>query len=353
VPVSGYTLPVFAVGAAKAALLHLRGGAQTDAVALDLLPGEAEIPVEQVARLDEHTALAVTRSDPGDNLDLTRDTPVWAWVHLTPRTGDALVLEAGEGLGRTAVGDAAIYRYARALFATNLEPLIPASGTLTVRIVLPEGRRLAERTSNAAFGVLEGLALLGTSGIAQPLSAAEQLERFREQLRRCLAGCGEPVLCVGSHGMQVAERLGVAPERIVLAGNWLGALLVEAALGGARSVGLVGYHGKLLKLAGGIFHTSSHVADARLEILAAATVACGLESVQARAVLSASTADAAARMLGEAGAVDVVFPWLARRIAERSRTYVRRYAPECPPVAVVLFDRSGHLLATYEPQRGA
>ena len=30
---------------------------------------------------------------------------------------------------------------------------------------------------------------------------------------------------------------------------------------------LFGYHGKLIKLAGGIFHTHNHLADARIEIL--------------------------------------------------------------------------------------
>lgn len=43
------------------------------------------IPVEQVAALEKTTALAITRSDPGPHLDLTRDTPVWAWVRLEER----------------------------------------------------------------------------------------------------------------------------------------------------------------------------------------------------------------------------------------------------------------------------
>ncbi len=84
-PRSGYTLPVFACAAALAALRCVRGGIQSvDTVSVDLLEPAitAEIPIEQAAALKTDTALAVTRSDPGDNLDITRNTPVWAMVEL-------------------------------------------------------------------------------------------------------------------------------------------------------------------------------------------------------------------------------------------------------------------------------
>jgi cobalt-precorrin-5B (C1)-methyltransferase len=169
---TGYTLPVFAVAAAKAALMHLLGESNP-LIAIDLLPGTAEIPLQQVAALGAGSALAITLSDPGDNLDLTRNTPIWAWVRLATLQSQRLVLEAGEGLGKTSTGEPAIYNYARQLFERNLLPLIPQDKTAIVQIMLPQGRQLAQRTSNEAFGILEGLALLGTSGISQPLSAAD------------------------------------------------------------------------------------------------------------------------------------------------------------------------------------
>jgi cobalt-precorrin-5B (C1)-methyltransferase len=158
---SGYTLPVFAVAAAKAALLHLlENDNARQSVALNLLPETAEIAIVQVAVLNAENALAITVSDPGDNLDLTRHTPVWAWVTVSKRQSEALVLHAGEGLGRTALGEPAIYSYARRLFEANLLSLIPVEQTVAVTIILPEGRQLAKRTSNEAFGILEGLSLL-------------------------------------------------------------------------------------------------------------------------------------------------------------------------------------------------
>ena len=267
---SGYTLPVFAVAAAKAALLHLQQRQSPQTVELDLLPGDAEIPIEQVAVLDHNRALAITRSDPGGNLDLTRNTPIWADVTLDPFSGESLSLVGGEGIGKTEQGQAAIYHYARSLAETNLRELIPQGKTLRVAIILPEGRQLAKRTSNEAFGVLEGLSLLGTHGIAQPHTAIESLNHAKTRLQDIAKQQSDLIFCIGSNGLQVAERLQLPKTAIVQVGNWLGALLVEAGLRQVRSVLLLGYHGKLVKLAGKIFNTSSHIADGKLEILAAA-----------------------------------------------------------------------------------
>ena len=54
---------------------------------------------------------------------------------------------------------------------------------------------------------------------------------------------------------------------IIKIGNWIGPLLVDAAIKKVKTVILFGYHGKLIKLDGGIFHTHNHLADARIEIL--------------------------------------------------------------------------------------
>lgn len=343
---TGYTLPVFAVASAKAALLHLQDRSREtwQSVTLNLMPGEAIIPIQQVARLEANSALAITLSDPGDNLDLTRNTPIWAWVKLQERQQEPLILEGGEGIGKTASGDAAIYRYARRLFAENLLPLVPDDRTLRVSIVLPEGRQLARRTSNEAFGIVDGLSLLGTSGISQPLSAEEHLTELRQILQEKVRDRSHLVFCIGSHGMQVSKQLGIAEEAIVQTGNWIGALLVEAGLRGAKSVLLLGYQGKLIKLAGGIFNTSSHLADAKLEILSAAVVKVRGSLSAVESVLAAPTAEAAYQKLLELDLADAVFSELASTISQKASAYVRKYANVSIELGTILFDRPGNII---------
>jgi cobalt-precorrin-5B (C1)-methyltransferase len=370
---SGYTLPVFAVAAAKAALIYL-GSLNSDTpeasskdralrananrptpvtnpsinienIEIDILPDIVSIPISQIAKLDSQSALAITLSDPGDNLDLTRNTPIWAWVKLSPRQSQALILEAGEGLGKTTAGDPAIYSYARRLFDANLLSIIPPDKTVTVSIILPEGRRLAQRTSNEAFGILEGLSLLGTSGISQPLSAADHLEEFRQQLQSKVKNSPDLVFCIGANGMQVAQRLAIPESSIVQTGNWIGALLVEAGLNNANSVLLLGYQGKLIKLGGGIFNTSSHLADGKLEIISAAVItSCGnLEAAQN--ILNAKTADAAYKILVEMGLDKLVFGLLAEKISHKAENYVQKYANQTLRVNTILFNRQREIIA--------
>ncbi len=343
---TGYTLPVFAIAAAKAALLYLiQAKKPILSISLDLLPEIVDIPIQQVALLDSSSALAITISEPGDNLDLTRNTPIWAIVKISERQEESLILEAGEGLGKTATGEPAIYQFARRLFAANLLPIIPDNTTVTVSIILPEGRELAQRTSNEAFGVLEGLSLLGTSGISQPLSTIEKLEDFKLILQDKIKEYPNLVFCIGSNGQQVAQRLLIPEKVIVSTGNWIGAMLVEAGLYGAESVLLIGYQGKLIKLAGGIFNTSSHIADGKLEIISAAIVEVGGDIEAVKAILNQDTADAAYKYLVELGLSDPVFALLADKISQKAEKYVKKYADVSIKVGTILFDRKGQIIS--------
>ena len=128
-------------------------------------------------------------------------------------------------------------------------------------------------------------------------------------------------------------------------GTWLGALLVEAGLRGAESVLLLGYQGKLIKLAGGIFNTSSHLADAKLEILSAAVLRTGGDLETAQAVLAAKTADAAYHVLLERGWAKPVFDLLAQQISDRASQYVQKYGDRSLQIGTVLFDRQGTVIS--------
>ncbi|MFM7579677.1 MAG: cobalt-precorrin-5B (C(1))-methyltransferase CbiD, partial [Microcystaceae cyanobacterium] len=238
----------------------------------------------------------MTRSDPGDNLDLTRDTPIWAWVTTKPGT-QQLIIQGGEGIGKNATNQSAIYRYARELLTHHLEPYLLPNETLEVTIILPAGRALAQRTSNEAFGIVEGLSLLGTSGISQPLSAAEHLQTLQTQLQEQTKHHPLLVFCIGENGLNFAQQLGFPPEILIKTANWLGPLLVTAALGEVQQILLLGYHGKLVKLAGGIFHTHHHLADARLEIFIAQGVKVGIPTEFLQKLLHCETIEAAWQLL--------------------------------------------------------
>jgi cobalt-precorrin-5B (C1)-methyltransferase len=341
---SGYTLPVFAIAAAKAAIFAIQKKNST-LVELDLLEsGSGAVEIAQSAIIDQNTAIAIAISDPGDNLDLTAGTPVWAWVKLEALGVERLILEAGEGLGRTISGEPAIYQLAQDLAEVNLLPLLADHVTARIRFILPEGRALAKRTSNAAFGILEGLSLLGTSAISKPLSVEDKLEEFRADLRSKAKNSHEIAFYIGANGYQVAQNLGFQTSQLVQTANWVGAMLVEAALSGVTSITLVGYHGKLLKLAGGIFNTSSHLADARVDILVRAAVHQNLPIALIQEIETLSTAEAIHKLLVEHDCDRVIFEYLTDQITQRATAYVQKYTDLQIEIKTILCDRLGQLV---------
>ncbi|MBD2446310.1 cobalt-precorrin-5B (C(1))-methyltransferase [Nostoc sp. FACHB-152] len=354
---AGYTLPVFACAGAVAALHWLRQRQPLKVVAIDLIePAQvAEIAIEQVAGLSENMALAITRSDPGDNLDLTRDTPIWSMVEWGGETEAAVTIKGGEGIGKNLNADErpAIYSYAQSLLQENLRRLLAPGEKITVTIILPFGRSLAVRTSNAAFGVVEGLSLLGTTGISQPLSSPDQLAVFRTELQQKASRFTSLVFCIGENGLDLARKLGINPEQLVKTANWLGPMLVEADALGVKEILLFGYHGKLLKLAGGIFHTHHHLADGRREILAAHCALAGMKSSDIQAVFKSATAEAALKYLRELDAssdsdwVNRVYNAIAQTIDTRSQEYIQSHnnrGTAVPLCGSIMFDRDRKII---------
>jgi len=357
----GYTLPVWVAAAARAACGALLGEPATSSVSLELLEpaGVAALPIEAAAPLGEGWALGQSRCDPGEGLDLTRGLAVWVLARLSSPAEPTgvlaveqgspapwLLLEAGEGVGvHASSGKLCLSAYARRLLEANLRPLVPEGQRLELRVVLPAGRALAERTSNAAFGVVEGLALIGTQAETQAAASPDQLQGSLEALRARAAAPdfdGELVLVIGENGLDLAPRLGLPPERLVKAGNWIGPLLVAAAEARVRRLLLFGYQGKLLKLAAGIFHTHHHLADARAEVLTAFAALEGLAGERLAALHAAPTVEAALAELevADGALAERLRARLASAIESRSAAYLERHGAPAMAVGAALFDRS-------------
>ncbi len=385
----GYTLPVWLALAARAAVAVLRGEPWEAERQLDLLEplGWTSLPLRAAAPLPQGWALGEAVCEPGEGLDLTRGLVVWvlarwepalaapaaaeAAAKATTEAGDDsgwLQLEAGEGVGVHAAsghdasgdgasGQACLSAYARALLRANLRSLVPPGQRLRLHVVLPAGRALAERTSNAAFGVVEGLALIGTQAETQASADPDQLQRTLAALAARLAAAdfgGDLVLVLGENGLDLAPRLGLPRQLLLKTGNWVGPVLVAAGQGGVRRLLLFGYQGKLIKLAGGIFHTHHHLADGRAEVLTALAALEGLTGPPLEALFAAATVEAALAQLQAAdpGLAERLRARLAATIEQRATAYLARHGAGPMEIGAVLFDRGRQVCALGPVGRG-
>ena len=72
---------------------------------------------------------------------------------------------------------------------------------------------------------------------------------------------------------------------------------------------LFGYHGKLIKLSGGIFHTHHHLADGRLEILTSLAVREGISFDSIQLISKATSVENALLALESKKVEDVALIW--------------------------------------------
>jgi cobalt-precorrin-5B (C1)-methyltransferase len=148
---------------------------------------------------------------------------------------------------------------------------------------------------------------------------------------------------IGENGLDLARQAKLAP--LLKVGNWLGPVLVAAAEAGVQNLLLLGYHGKLIKLAGGIFHTHHHLADGRFEVLTALGLDAGLSLEQLRLLRHATSVDQAFKELEalNPAVAEQLWQQLALAVEQRSQAYVARYGDWSMRIGAVLFDRSRHL----------
>ena len=144
------------------------------------------------------------------------------------------------------------------------------------------------------------------------------------------------MLVIGENGLDLARGLGLAP--LLKVGNWLGPVLVAAAEAGVQDLLLLGYHGKLVKLAGGIFHTHHHLADGRFEVLAALGLDQDLSLQQLQRLRHAPSVEEAFQGL-EPEQRERLGRHLAATVEQRSQAYIARYGDWSMRIGAALFDR--------------
>lgn len=148
--------------------------------------------------------------------------------------------------------------------------------------------------------------------------------------------------------------MGISPHQMIKTANWLGPMLVCASLAEVKSILLFGYHGKLIKLAGGIFHTHHHIADGRLEILTAHCANLGLPTFDLQKVFNCSTTEDALQYLRELDAIKGenwvirVYGEITKTIDQRSQNYIYTHCEKNIKVGSVMFDRQRKIIIKSE-----
>ena len=303
----GYTTGSCAALAAAGAAELLLSGNVPETLTL-LTPGGLRVETEPAfCRTEGERAICAVRKDAGDDPDVTDGILIVAAVS---KRDDGFTIDGGEGIGRVtrpgldrAVGEAAINSVPRRMIRSALETVcdeLGYAGGLQVEISAPEGREIAKKTFNPMLGIEGGISILGTSGIVEPMSEQAVVDTIALEIRqKAASGSRRLILCPGNYGLEFLQKelpeLETVPR--VKCSNYIGDALDLAVLEGMEEVLLIGHVGKLVKLAGGIMNTHSHMADCRRELFCAHAALCGAERETCESLMRQVTTDGCLEVL--------------------------------------------------------
>lgn len=264
----GYTTGSCATAASKASTVGIITGIIPNFIEIDTPAGIVlNLKVENKELTDDYAVCSITK-DSGDDPDSTDGMEIFSKVSL--REDDKLVIKGGKGVGTITrdgfwgkSGEAAINPVPRKTIEKEVRSVTDCG--IDVEIFVPKGEEIAKKTYNENIGIIDGISIIGTKGIVEPMSE----EAFKKSIYIEIdsiknRGKTDIVLYLGNHGEKIYNEMKNDADGVKIS-NFIGDSISYCYNNGFKSVVLVGHIGKLCKLSLGAFNTHSKICDLRIE----------------------------------------------------------------------------------------
>ena len=268
----GFTTGTSATAAAKSALMAIIHQQKIASVKVHLpIDKILEIPVHH-CEFTESTANCSVIKDAGDDPDVTNGAEIGCIIKLTQQRDIEFI--AGEGVGTVtlkglelAIGEPAINPVPRKMITSAIQKLLhdyDLECGVSVTVYVTDGKKIAKRTLNERVGIMNGLSILGTTGIVKPYSSSSYIASIEQGIDVAVANKNnELVINSGARSEKyLSEKFSHLPEyAFIHYGNWIGETLTKINTTPITKVSIGIMLGKAVKLAGGITDTHSCVSS--------------------------------------------------------------------------------------------
>lgn len=220
-------------------------------------------------------AICAVKKDSGSDPDITNGVLVYATVKFCNEPG--VFIKGGSGVGRITlpglnqkVGEWAINSVPRDMIKKSvLNELKNISRGLSITLSIPEGKNLAYKTFNPRLGIVDGISVLGTTGILRPMSLEAIIEtiKIETNVRKEQGYTILPVV-PGNYGLDFLKKeYNFDFDIAVECSNFAYDSIQIACESGFKKYFFTGHLGKLVKIAGGAKNTHSKFGDNRMAVL--------------------------------------------------------------------------------------
>ena len=353
---SGFTTGTAAAAATKGALRLIIEGKKPARVQIRFLTGDKiSIAVHKCTSPQEGRAECSVIKDAGDDPDVTHKAEIGARVVLTRSKagqrsdrGPKIIISGGHGVGRVTKpgleippGQPAINPGPRKMITEAIQDVLGENSgeyTVSAEIFVPRGLELAEKTLNARLGILDGISILGTTGIVRPMSHDAFIATIKSALSVAQAsGINEVFLTTGRRSERYAQIHWpqASPEAFIQIGDFFKMSLESAAKRGFSRITLAVFFGKAVKMAQGVPHTHAAKSAMTMNRLAEWVFEITGDKDLSNTVLAANTARHAFDLIHQT-CPEVVFQ-VGRRIVDSAK----KFAGTNINIRSIIFDYQG------------
>ena len=348
---TGYTTGSSATAAAKAALLSIIDQKKIEKIEILLPKGSRlEIPIHFCKFLPESAKCTVIK-DGGDDPDVTHGAEIVVDLSLTKKinqiditggNGVGIVTKPGLGLE---INKPAINPVPKKMIIDNIREIgekILLKNGIKVIISVPKGKELGPKTDNPRIGIQNGISILGTSGIVIPFSTASYAASIRQNLDVAVAmGNDTVVLTTGGRSEDFAKKIIDLPDHcFIQMGDFSGYTIQQCAKKNIKKTYLVGFIGKLAKMAAGVKQTHVKGAKVDMNFLSELARKSNANKTIIENIKKANTARHVSEIIQESK-INGFF----ELICSETQKHMKKYCNNMVPIEIILFDFNGKILA--------
>ncbi|MDH3204650.1 MAG: cobalt-precorrin-5B (C(1))-methyltransferase [Nitrosopumilus sp.] len=347
----GYTTGSSATAAAKAALLSIINQQTIENIDI-LLPKRSSIQIPILScEFERNKAKCSVIKDGGDDPDVTHGAEIIVELSFTGKVNQ-IDIDGGEGVGIVTkpglgleINKPAINPIPKKMIIENLRGLgekILAKKGIRVIISVPKGKELGPKTDNPRLGITDGISILGTSGIVIPFSTASYAASIRQNLDVAIAmGDNVVVLTTGGRSEDLAKKMIDLPEHcFVQMGDFSGYTIQQCSKKNIKKAYVVGFIGKLAKMAAGVKQTHVKGSKVDMSFLAELAKICNADKNVIQDIKKANTARHVSEIIQE-NKIEGFFDL----ICGETYKHMRKHSEEKVSMDVILFGFDGNILA--------
>ena len=353
---TGYTTGTCVAAATKAALSTLVNGEKLARVNVSL-PKDKNIIIDiaWIKYENENSVTAAVIKDAGDDPDVTNGAEICVTVSFL-ETANKFIIDGGIGVGRVTkpglgleIGKAAINPTPLKMIKQAIDEIIGQQNNrygLSVTISVPKGEEISKRTDNPRLGIIGGISILGTTGIVIPYSTASFAASIRQSIDVSKAmGSDSVILTTGGRSEDFARGIfgnSIADHAYIQIGDFIGFSIKQCAIKKIKKAYVIGFIGKLTKMAMGIKQTHVKGSHVDMNFLADLASRCGASNEHIKKIKLANTARHVGELVDQFG-INIFYDVLCEEVYK----HLSKYSPSELQIKIILLDFNGKIIGKY------